>query len=174
MNLRALTIAAVLLISSNVHSQEDWKLFPAGKKSEALRNRPADTLTADTSARSPIGVQYNFPDRLTSLLARYQSNQEKHLELSGFRIQVFTASGPNSKTKARKAQLKFNSEYSYLTSYLKYQTPNFEIRVGDFRTRMEAEKYLQLVKSSYPYAFIKKDFIELPPIEGISVPEEEE
>ncbi len=173
MNLQALILTAVLLISTSVFSQEDWRLFPAGKKSESIRSRPADTLTADTTARSPVSVQYVFPNGLTELMTRYQSNQEKHLELSGYRIQVFTASGPNSKTKARKAQLKFDNEYPFLASYLKYQTPNFEIRVGDFRTRMEAERFLQMVKSSYPYAFIKKDFIELPPIEGIEIPEEE-
>jgi hypothetical protein len=38
------------------------------------------------------------------------------------------------------------------------------VRVGDFRTRLEAERFFIELKESFPDAFIVKDDVELPPL----------
>jgi hypothetical protein len=43
-----------------------------------------------------------------------------------------------------------------------YQQPNFKIRVGDFKTRLEALKFLKEVQGLYSTAFIVKDDVKLP------------
>ena len=35
-----------------------------------------------------------------------------------------------------------------------FETPNYKVRIGKFRTRLEAEKALSKVKNVYPAAFV--------------------
>jgi hypothetical protein len=43
-----------------------------------------------------------------------------------------------------------------MASKLVYETPNYKIWVGNFRTRLEADRALVKVKSKFPTAFIFK------------------
>jgi hypothetical protein len=47
-------------------------------------------------------------------------------------------------------------------AYIIYQQPNFKIRVGDFRTRLEAMKFLKELQLKYATAFIVRDDVKLP------------
>lgn len=49
--------------------------------------------------------------------------------------------------------------------YRVFQTPNFKVRVGDFRTKVEATKFLLELKQDFPEAFIVEDKIKLPEIQ---------
>jgi hypothetical protein len=40
--------------------------------------------------------------------------------------------------------------------------PDYSVRVGDFRTQLEAQKYLEQIKEVYPSAFIVPDRVEPP------------
>ena len=44
-------------------------------------------------------------------------------------------------------------KYSY-PCFLAFETPNYKVRMGQFRTRLEAEKALINVKNMYPAAFV--------------------
>ena len=44
-------------------------------------------------------------------------------------------------------QIRYSSE-------MKYETPNYKIWVGDFRTKIEADRALIAIKKKYPNAFI--------------------
>jgi hypothetical protein len=46
--------------------------------------------------------------------------------------------------------------------HVKYISPNFRVRVGDFRTKNEALKLYREIKSNYPVAFIVADEIDFP------------
>jgi hypothetical protein len=43
-----------------------------------------------------------------------------------------------------------------------FRTPDFKVRVGDFRTRNEALALKEQIKKSYPNAFLVKDIIQFP------------
>ncbi|HRZ76622.1 MAG TPA: SPOR domain-containing protein, partial [Bacteroidales bacterium] len=45
----------------------------------------------------------------------------------------------------------------------------YKVRVGDFRTRLEAEGFLQQILTEYPGAFVIKDMIRFPPLGGTGV-----
>lgn len=94
---------------------------------------------------------------------------EKHKEinvkssLKGYRIKIHF--GPD-KTKASEIKSKFISKFPDIPAYGPiYDQPNFNIRVGDFRTKLEAYKILKEVQVEFPSAFIVQDEIELPKIE---------
>lgn len=94
---------------------------------------------------------------------------EKHIKLNeisntipGFRINIFFQSGNNSKTNAYQVKSNFMNKYPDTEAYVIYEEPNFKVKVGDFRTRMEARGFLQQIKADFPEAFVIKDQINFP------------
>jgi len=69
----------------------------------------------------------------------------------GFRVQIYNGS---SRKEAYDAQARFNNEYQGTRTYISYAEPNYKVRVGDFRTRLEAEKLLQELKGQFSPLFI--------------------
>lgn len=82
--------------------------------------------------------------------------------IDGFRIQVFEESGNRSSTHAREVMTEFSGKYPEVPVYLTWQAPNFKVRIGDFRTRMEAEGFLNKIKREYPIAWVIRDKIKFP------------
>lgn len=122
----------------------------------------AGAQTTDTVA-AKVGIYQDV--RINVLL-------DKHIELNtvaktmdGFRIQVFFDSGNNSKTKAQAVLDEFIAKYPKCGAYLTFKSPNYKVRVGDFRTRLDAQRFLNEIISDYPNAFIIGDQINLPSVE---------
>ncbi|MGE5383787.1 MAG: SPOR domain-containing protein [Omnitrophica WOR_2 bacterium] len=97
---------------------------------------------------------------------------EKHIflnrhefTLSGWRIQIFFDSGANSKRKASDVLRQFNERYPETDAYLSFKEPYYRVRVGDFRSRLEAEGFLRKVQNEYPNAFATNDYINPPRID---------
>lgn len=59
----------------------------------------------------------------------------------------------------------FLQEYPEMGAYVIYQQPNFKVRVGDFKTRIEAAKFLTEMQTRFAMAFIVPDEVKLPEIE---------
>ncbi|MDB5136779.1 MAG: hypothetical protein JWP37_3382 [Mucilaginibacter sp.] len=79
--------------------------------------------------------------------------------INGYRVQIFT--GPNRKD-AYSAQAKFMEEFPDIRTYVIYSEPNFKVRAGDFRTRMEAEKMEDELKKWFTGMFIISEKINPP------------
>ena len=88
-------------------------------------------------------------------------NEARKGKMKGYRVQIHF--GPE-KAKALEVKSKFTSSNYKIAAYLDYQQPYFKIRVGDFRTKLEAYKLLQEISGEFPGAFIVTDDIELPPL----------
>jgi len=82
--------------------------------------------------------------------------------IEGYRVQIFFDSGTYSGDRARQAKEDFETEYEEIPAYLTWKAPNYRVRVGDFRTRLEAEKFLSELSKEYPNAWIIKDEINFP------------
>ncbi|WPU93755.1 SPOR domain-containing protein [Mucilaginibacter sabulilitoris] len=81
----------------------------------------------------------------------------------GYRVQIF--SGSNRKD-AFNAQARLQDQYPELRTYIIYSEPNFKVRAGDFRTRLEAQKLMQELRSSFSSLFIISEKINLPKTES--------
>jgi hypothetical protein len=90
-------------------------------------------------------------------LNRHQST------LDGWRVQIFFDSGANSKRRANEVLNRFSGQYPDIRAYLSFKEPYYRVRVGDFRTRLEAEGFIKSVKAEYPNAFVTADKINPPP-----------
>ncbi len=69
----------------------------------------------------------------------------------GFRVQIFSGLGRDD---AYSEQSKFKSLFPGVTSYVSYTQPNYRVRVGDFRTKLEAQKFMNDLKKQYNSLFI--------------------
>jgi len=83
----------------------------------------------------------------------------------GYRIQIFSDSGNNSKTKAQSAMDEFLAKYPEMKAYLVFKSPNYKVKIGDFRSRLDAIRYLNRISAEFSNAFIISDLINLPQIE---------
>jgi len=97
---------------------------------------------------------------------------QKHIRVNetrkgfpGFRVQIFFDSGTKSKIKATSACEKFRMRYPQTDIYLTFISPNYKVRVGDFRTRLDAFRFLQRIEHKYPNAYVVTDQIKLPKID---------
>ena len=70
---------------------------------------------------------------------------------SGFRVQIFSGL---ERENVYTEQTRFKSFYPGIRSYVSYSQPNYRLRVGDFRTRLEAQKFVNEIKKQYSTVFI--------------------
>ncbi|HTD98651.1 MAG TPA: SPOR domain-containing protein [Mucilaginibacter sp.] len=82
---------------------------------------------------------------------------------NGFRVQIFT--GPNRK-EAYDTQSKFHEAFPDTRTYIIYSEPNFKVRAGDFRTRLEAEQMQEELKKWFTGMFIISEKINLPKLDS--------
>jgi hypothetical protein len=77
----------------------------------------------------------------------------------GYRVQIYSGSNRGA---AFNAQAKFNKEFPEMRTYIIYREPNFKVRAGDFRSRIEAERMKEELKSLFPAMFIVSEKINPP------------
>lgn len=95
---------------------------------------------------------------------------ERHVELNqrvktipGYRVQIASFSGTNSKTSAFNLRENFITDYPSVQAYIVFDEPNFKVKVGDFRTRLEAYAFLQQIKETYKGYIIRDNIYPEPP-----------
>jgi hypothetical protein len=77
--------------------------------------------------------------------------------IDGWRIQIFFESGNNAKILANRSRDRFLEIYPDQGAYLTFNEPYYKVRIGNFRTRMDAEGFLQNIISEFPTAYIVPD-----------------
>ena len=70
---------------------------------------------------------------------------------NGFRLQIYFGS---SRQAAYDAQAKFMNDFPEIPTYISYIEPNFKVQVGDFRTRLEAQKLQSELNGMFSSFFI--------------------
>lgn len=97
-------------------------------------------------------------ESLKSLIEKYRVYQQKVDVAEGYRIQITYTT---DRDEAYKSKAQLYREFDAANSYIEYEQPNYKLRLGDFRTRLEATAFLQQVISLYPGAFIVKDRVKI-------------
>ncbi|MEQ7798549.1 SPOR domain-containing protein [Pedobacter sp. ASV1-7] len=77
----------------------------------------------------------------------------------GYRVQIFYGS---DRREVFNEQSKFNNSYPELNTYITYKQPNYYLRVGDFRTRLEAQRFMNELRGIFPTLFIFREKINAP------------
>lgn len=113
----------------------------------------------NSNAQSKDKSMLMMSDTLEDFLSLIDSLDRKEDGQLGFRVQLFSNSGPSAKTNAFDKQAEFIQEYPDFPSYTLWKSPNWVLRIGDFRNRVEATQSLDLLKAQYPSAYIVSDRI---------------
>ncbi|QJD97062.1 SPOR domain-containing protein [Mucilaginibacter robiniae] len=109
---------------------------------EIIKDSRVDTLIAHRYSRNRAG------SKTGGLMSAY-----------GYRIQFFSGS---SRKDAFNAQNKFQQEHPDIRTYISYREPNFKVKAGDFRTRLEAVKLMQSMQGKFISLFVISEKINPP------------
>ncbi len=63
-------------------------------------------------------------------------------------------------------QAKFKGSYPKINTYIIYKEPNYYLRVGDFRTRLEAQRLMSELRPTFPTLFIFREKINAPVLDS--------
>ncbi len=113
-------------------------------------------------AQSQGSLNLRQDTRIDRLMQKQREVYAANSTMSGFRVQIFMEIGNEAVDHANVVKKEFEEQYPELPIYLSYEQPYYRLRVGDFRNRVEAEKYLRILKPQYGVAFVTADIINPP------------
>ncbi|WPR71812.1 SPOR domain-containing protein [Flavobacterium sp. NG2] len=90
--------------------------------------------------------------RFEQLLAEKQKINSSIIVNERYKIQVFSGSSDG----ARKALYNCKQEFPTLDGTIVFNTPNYKVWIGNFRTRIEAERNMVELKKKYPNLLLIK------------------
>jgi SPOR domain len=114
---------------------------------------------------SPTVVIYKDP-RIDVLVKKQidineETTRDSRRTASGYRILVINS---NDRKKVFDAKARIYQLYPELKPYLLYQAPFYKLKVGNFRTKEEAEEFRVELSRDFPTGlFIVRDIIEVKP-----------
>lgn len=100
--------------------------------------------------------------RLDTLVMRHIRVNEMKDGFDGFRLQLYSGSGTTARQEANSLRAEFLSKYPDIPAYVVYQAPNFKVRVGDYRTELEAIWLQRELEYKFPGGFVVKDLVKYP------------
>ena len=151
---------------------------PQNQDSSGLIYMP-DSLTPDTVLIDSLEADTLFemePEELHPLQWDYvkQNHKIEHLlhlhrnamadqrGIPGYRVHLYMDSGNRARLNTQHEQAGFEELYPEQRSYIIYEEPYFKLRAGDFRTRLDARRFLEKIRRNYPAAYIVVDRINYP------------
>ena len=129
---------------------------------------PEENQEQTTKPEILQNISANQDERLDKMLDWHIEKNRKMDGMEGFRVEIFFSADFDALDQAKNQKVKFLSKYPEHAVHIKYDAPNFKVRIGDFRTKNEALKLLKDIDRSYPMAFIVPDKIKFPLLKKIS------
>lgn len=113
----------------------------------------SQTAENDSIPKEKLKIDIVKDSRIDKLNNTYTES----FKLDGYRIQILS---DNKKQPVRQARMQFVKIYRKTKAYEIYEQPYFKLRVGDFKTKIEALKFKNDLTKHFPNCFIVKDEIE--------------
>jgi hypothetical protein len=136
---------------------------PTSFAQEAPTQKTGNLLKTDQETTGRVKVYQD--SRVDTVLKKHIEYNKQQNGLDGYRVQIFFDAGNNSLNRANNVVKQFQLLYPNDTAYVSFSEPYYKVRVGDFRTKLDAEGYLQEVLPDYPNAFVIKDRINFPKLD---------
>lgn len=119
----------------------------------------ADTMSIVSADIADIDRITQYADDNMNQLIEIQRNESLRKKgVDGYRVQIFQG----NKADAFKTKADFMQKYPNCNVYVLFITPDFRVRVGDFRTRSEAIKTKYSIEKDFPNPYIVDDIINFP------------
>ena len=141
-------------------------LFVLAFLSAFSATRERSIRTVETSFGDSLMIWEKLPvqcdPKISELLKLQVEQGKKNGTLSGYRLQIYFGSGEKAHAQATRIKTDFLSSNPGIKAYLLFKSPDFIVRVGDFRTKSEALKLGKALTYQYPNAVIVADEIMFP------------
>lgn len=85
--------------------------------------------------------------------------------MEGYRVQIYNG----RKDACMAERSRFAGIYQDVPVYTLYEAPEYRIQTGDFRTQLEAEKFLSEIIEEFSGSFVVRTRIKLPKLAGEEV-----
>jgi len=117
-----------------------------------------ERLRQDVTGSGKVNIIQDY--RIDDMLKIDKNVNSEAPGFLGYRIQIFSGGG-RDREKAFSIREDLETRFPDQRVYVKYQAPDFRVRIGNFRNKFEAMYlYKQCVKI-YPYCYVVKDQISL-------------
>ena len=130
----------------------------AGAQTGHSGNQEATRHSQDIFSR----LGHDQDPRLEDLVRLHMRRNQQGGKMQGYRVEIFFSSDLNARQRAQQIKGEFLGSYPDINVYITYVSPDFKVRVGDFRTRNEALKLMNEIQGRFPKAFVVPDLIEIP------------
>ena len=124
-------------------------------------------MIANVYAQTDTNAVMVYKDPRIDMLVKKQidineeATRDSRRTAPGYRILVVNS---NDRKKVFAAKAKIYQLYPDLKPYLLYQAPFYKLKVGNFKTKDEAQDYLQELLKDFPTGlYIVRDIIEVKP-----------
>lgn len=117
-----------------------------------------ERLRQDEEGQGQVRIVQDY--RIDDLLKIDRAENSEAPGFQGYRIQVFSGGG---RDREKAVVIKNDLEERFPTEmvYVKYQAPDFRVRIGNFRNKFEAMRLYKQCVRIYPYCYLVKDQINL-------------
>jgi hypothetical protein len=99
-----------------------------------------------------IKVSLSQDPRFEQLLNEKRKMNTYLIRNDSYKIQIYSGNADNAKKTLNECRL----EFSHLDATMIFNTPNYKVCIGNFKTRIEAEKNLITIRNTYKNALLIK------------------
>ena len=137
--------------------------FAASAQLDSLTRASMDTTLVGRDIMSLVGskVTVNQSSAVSNALRHYM-NSNYGKKIQGYRIRVFYDNSPQARTRSESIAAYLRTQYPENGVYRTFESPNYKVTVGDFRSKDEALRIYNALKGTYPTAYIIKETINYP------------
>ena len=99
-------------------------------------------------------IEINYDDGIKELMEKFQKINMLNNGIIGYSVQIYLG---DNRAEAQSIKYNFMKTFPNIKS-IQYErvTPNWKVKVGRFRTKIEAEKLKNMIKSKFPNCFISE------------------
>lgn len=110
-----------------------------------------------TSAQNTTSVKMNADPAFHRTFSNYL-NANKNRKIEGYRVQVYNG----NRNESNQWRSRFISKFPDLESMVIFETPDYKLQVGNYKTIYDAEAALLIIREEFPGAFIVETSIQPP------------
>ena len=127
-----------------------------------------ETFRIENSGITPANINSNDGNISITQDVLLRKAVKRHIQINknkfpGWRVQIFFDSGQRAMSEAQSAKRRFLIRYGNQNgAYIKFESPFFRVKVGDFRTKAEAMHFKSIIEKTFPNSWVVADMVNYP------------
>lgn len=137
-------------------------LFSSSAFAQTTKLELAQTgLFGQSYSSNQAKIYINADTKLFQIIKQHKQLSNGKTQIRGWRIRVYMGSGRNAREEANNAKIKIRNYFPDIEPHMVHHSPYFQVVVGDFRSRIEAEAYRKKMLDKFPNCYVVESKITL-------------